>query len=394
MYNVEEVHCAVCINAVIRANQQLMSASVEEVLRKIEYGKTDTLGLDGIPESAIEQTLHDFDREALLVTEEIGLSGINGGRYNQRIRQLLYLSDPTDRSSQLKGFLSKMDPSKTVGDVVQDDNIICTWESLYSSPASITGATSAITCIRDSIPIATAILNFITQELFVAYSAGVFRLQLPPFQDLVPSKITLEYITSVGERLFFRGFTESESDIKNMRYFATYMVGKSGYQENFRDSDLIRPADTEKYLRYGEPGGPSRPLYLSTIEPANKPVGFILANGEKIGEWIHWLPFVRFGKIEGATQRHGLMLYEIYQLRPWTKDGILMATSPVYSLFSQCDSQERKMVIDVDKMRWFPNPSRIRSTLLIAPSSNSWARTVMAGHLYRRIEFPNYSDGP
>lgn len=120
-------------------------------------------------------------------------------------------------------------------------------------------------------------------------------------------------------------------------------------------------------------------------------MGFVLANGEKIGEWIHWIPFVRFGKAEGGTMQSALALYEIHQERPWTKDGILMATTPPYSIFTHENDNGDTFVIDVDRLRSFANPSRVRSTILVASTSNSWAVTVMERHVYRRIEFKDES---
>lgn len=386
MYNIEEVHCGAVIHAVIQANLQLMDATVEEALQSIAYGKTDTLGLDGIPESAISNSLRNFDRGAVLITEEIGSIGaLNLQARHKHYPPTFYLSDPTDRSAQLHTFLSGQAPNRKVGEVIRESAIISSWEQAFGGPAAITGATSAITSIRYGVPIATAIVNFVTQELYVADRFGVYSLDLPPFNNLDPNEITPEFVRSNGRLILFRSFEQTGAGMDRMRYFVTFL-GKTGYQENFSDSDLIRPDDTKKYLRYERPGGPSRALYLSTLQPREQPVGFVLANGEKIGEWIHWIPFVRFGKTDGQPTRHALKLYEIHQERPWTKDGILMSTPPPYSIFTAAED-EAKMVIDLDKLRWFSDPSRIRSTLLVAPNTNTWAITVMERHLYREVDF-------
>jgi hypothetical protein len=387
MRNIEEVHCGVAIQAVLNAYLQLMFATVEEALKGVVYGKSDTLGLDGIPESAIANSLRTFDTGALLITEEIGTTALSDRRRHSSTNPVtFYLSDPTDRSSQLRQFLSDKDPSARVGDLMERSATIAEWEASSGDPASITGATSAITCIRYSVPIATVIVNFVTHELFVASRAGVFRFKLPHYSKLNPETITPEHVRAKGKPIFFRAFQQQGQSMESMRYFVTFL-GKSGYKENFEASDLIACGDTSKYLRYDQPGGPSRPLYLSTVEPVERPVGFILANGEKIGEWIHWIAFVRFGVVDGESTRPALSIYEIHQERPWTKEGILMSTPPPYSIFSEAKGAERTFVIDVEKMRFFPNPSRIRSTLLVAPATNTWAITVMERHLYREIVF-------
>ena len=162
-------------------------------------------------------------------------------------------------------------------------------------------------------------------------------------------------------------------------------MGKSGYRENFLDSRLIDEKDLSDLLHYHLPGGPLRILYLSTFQPDDDPIGFILANGEKITEWIHWLPFVRFAQKENDQSELALKLYEVYQDRPWTKDGVLMSTPPAYSIFRKA-SNDSRMVIDVNRFADFSNPSKIRSTLLIAPRNNHWATRVVNQFGYRPIE--------
>ena len=393
MPNIEEVHCTAAINAVVAAHLQLMHHTAEEALQTIPHrtaDKLDTLGLDGIPESAIANSLMEFDPSAVLITEEVGST--NSSWLRDRYSNLpptIYVSDPTDRSYQLKTFLSsqdRRDRRRKIGDIVQASSSREKWEAHFGSPASITGATSAIACIRRGIPVCSVFVNFITQELFVAFRAGVFRLTLPHFKALKPSKITLDHIRQKGKPIFFRKFADTGSRIENMKSFATFL-GKTVYPENLNDSGLLPEDVAKRCIHYDEPGGPSRVLYLSTIQPEKLPIGFILANGEKIGEWIHWLPFVRFGKSDGEPEKHALNLYEIYQSRPWTKEGILMSTPPHYSVFCKPEEYGGKMAIDIDRLRSFDNPSRLRSTLLVAPTTNSWAITTMTTHNFRQIMF-------
>ncbi len=386
MYNIEEAFCAATIKSVLAANLQLMHTTAEEAVGLIARhtpDKHDALGLDGIPEATIEATLRAFDRSAVLITEEIGASSSN---WILSRPSSIFVSDPTDRSAQLKQFLEAQDKQKKIGDIVEGSGAISEWEEKFGAPASITGATSAITCVRHGIPINSVFVNFITQELFVAYRGGIYSLKLPNYGNLEPDQISLEYIRSNGRTIFFRQFKHMGADMVNMRFFVTFL-GKTGYADNFRDSNLIKPEDAKKYLRYDLPGGPSRVLYLSTVEPNELPVGFILANGEKIGEWIHWLPFVQFGRVEGEQIEYALNLYEIHQERPWTKEGILMSTPTPYSIFLTADGHQGRQTLNLDKLEYFSNPSRFRSTLLVAPVTNTWAMTVMETHLNRQIRF-------
>ena len=137
------------------------------------------------------------------------------------------------------------------------------------------------------------------------------------------------------------------------------------------------------------PGGPLRVLYLTDVQPSEHPVGFILANGEKITEWIHWLPFLRFGLCEDTNSRgqQAAMLYEIYQKRPWVKDGVLMSTSPMYSIFCESNSDPNHMLINTKRLFEHKNPSLVRSTLLMTTPSNLWALTVAQQKIYREIIF-------
>lgn len=139
-----------------------------------------------------------------------------------------------------------------------------------------------------------------------------------------------------------------------------------------------------EFLHYGKPGGPSRALYLSSLQPSESPVGFILANGEKIGEWIHWLSFVQFSRSQSDDSQPALILYEIFQDRPWTKEGVLMSTPPNYSIFREYNG---KLFIDTSWLLRMPNPSQLRSTLIVASCDNRWAVRSSSQSGYRPIMF-------
>jgi len=144
------------------------------------------------------------------------------------------------------------------------------------------------------------------------------------------------------------------------------------------------PNERERFLHYGKPGGPSRILYLSSLQPRSVPIGFILANGEKIGEWIHWLAFIQFARSQTDESQPALTLYEIFQERPWTKEGVLMSTPPNYSVFREYGS---RLYIDTSWLLRMPNPSRLRSTLIVAPFDNRWAIRASSQSGYRPIIF-------
>lgn len=383
MQGVEKAHCNAAIEAVLAAAKAFWESTVDEALRPIlKYGKCDTSGMDAMPEITIVERLLGYDRFAIVITEEAGgremvhLSDPNDPRRSKSV----YICDPTDRSAQLRKMLEEVDDkSVRVLDVVRDPNCCRSWEERFGAPVEITGGTSAVTCVRRGVPVFAVIVNYITRDLFVSCSAGNFVLALP--DDV--SRVSLDYVRVHGRRLFFRCLGAGH---EHERRFVTFM-GKSGYRENFVDSRLMTEEEMGTHLCYGLPGGPSRVLYLSTLQPADTPIGFILANGEKISEWVHWLPFVRFAREENDQESPALRLFEICQDRPWTKEGILMSTPPAYSVFRPLDGAETGMVINVGRFSDFSNPSRIRATLVVAPSDNHWATRVVNQYGYRPIEF-------
>ena len=389
MQGVEIGHCDAAIKAALAANYTLLDSTVEDVLQPVDtYGKKDTLSLDARPEIDIVQIMRAHDDNSVVITEEIGQKGkLNlTHTHDPRALRTVYICDPTDRSLYLKKFLAaelqKNNKVKTakVSDVVSHPEAISDWEQLAGSPASITGAFCALSCIRHAVPIFSVLLNYITQDLFVSCSAGNYSLRIP----LDRPRIDLGYVKANGTKLVFPTVRRAFND--DARRFVTF-VGKEGYKENLLDSKLMSEAELDKLLHYPEPGGPSRILYLSSLQPKDKPIGLILANGEKIGEWIHWLPWIRFARKEDDQGEAALILFEFYrkdQLR--IKDGVLMSTPPFYSIFKRIDSSGR-MLVDIARFSDFDNPSKIRASLIACPTGNTWATGLVEQSGYRSIEF-------
>jgi len=385
MQGVESSHLNAAISAGLKAYYDFRHSTVEDALRPIAaYGKKDTLGMDAGPEITICAELGRYDAGAVVVTEEIGSRGFNLSdtfRPNDpQTFRTVFISDPTDRSNQLKEFLGGFTKEKKIGDILEEPSAVAKWEEKYGAPVSITGATSAISCIRRGVPIFAVIVNYISQELIVSCAAGNRILKLPSER---PSLVDVEYVRMKGELITFPGI---DRDMRGMRRFVTFLgdAGKVGYRENFIDSGLMNEDKMAEFLHYGKPGGPSRALYLSSLQPRATPVGFILANGEKIGEWIHWLSFVQFARSQNDDSQPALILYEVFQDRPWTKEGVLMSTPPNYSVFREYGG---KLFIDTSWLLRMPNPSKLRSTLILAPYDNRWAVRSSSQSGYRPIRF-------
>lgn len=386
MFGIEVAHCNAAIGAVLAAYYNFLEATVDEAIRPVvSYGKSDTLGLDAIPEITIVEVLEAYDPHAVIITEERG----GGERFRMFTREddprafrTFYISDPMDRSIQFAEFLRGVEQKdEKLGAVLRHPEARTRWEQEYGAPAAITGASSAITGVRRGVPIFSVMVNYCTQQLFVACSAGIYAVDLPD----TPPDADLGYVRVQGTPVLFRAIGRNRH--AEARRFVTYL-GKRGYRENFLDSGLIQEQEMTQYLHYGLPGGPMRIFYLSSLQPEAVPIGCIISNGEKIGEWIHWLSFLRFVRTSEDRREGALQAFEVYQDRPWTKDGILMATSPPYSVFREVRESGGKVVIDVRRFSDFDNPSKLRSTLLVTPCGNQWATRVVKQHGYRSVVFP------
>lgn len=384
MQGIERKYCDVCINALARAWRELMEVSGTEALRKVRYGKGDTLGLDAITEITIKGRLEQFDSHAILITEE--LDDQTSRRWptdSDPVKQpLMFFCDPTDRSTQLKKFIERIsrdDPMKKIVDLMAVCNPQEVWEEMFESPVAITGPSSAITCVRKGRVVFSVILNHLTAVLHVAADIGLFSYQLGNSSDPGNEQVDLAEIFKSGQRLHFPGVRNLGYTSDDCKRFVTFL-GKTGYRENFNDSNLLFAEESDRFLHHREPPGPPRALYLSELQRGHGSVGFILANGEKIGEWMHWLPFVKFALNEGGGQ--ALRAYEIALDRPWTKDGMLMSTSPEYSLFCEIGGE---MYLDISRLRNFRRPSQFRCMMVVVPYDNERIIHILEQYQHREI---------
>jgi hypothetical protein len=293
----------------------------------------------------------------------------------------MFFSDPTDRSKMLKKFFELIGNGSTVqiiGELRHERDCIAQWEQTFEKPASITGATTSITCVRKGTIIFSVILNYITQTLFVASPDGVFSLQLPGYTDTALEQVNLDYVHMHGHVLKFPPTRQTCHEPNDSKRFVTFL-GKSGYRENFQDC-MIFVEEPDKFLHHSEPGGPARVLYLSELQQGFGPIGFIMANGEKIGEWIHWLAFAKF--VENHDGSTKLLVYEISTARPWVKDGVLMSTPEPYSIFH---FEDDRPYIDISQLRNFAIPNRFRSMLVVIPADNERMIHIMQQFKYREV---------
>lgn len=382
MFGIEAAYCNAMIKASVSANRALMETSVEEAIEaSYVRHKGDTLGIDQVPENTVASELLNFDQYSVLITEERGEDANPLARQSAltvRGPRTFFVCDPCDRSSQFRTFLKEnMKSAPRVTDVLSKDDTKEKWNKKYGNPCEISGANAAITCVRRGLPICSVLLNFLTQEIVVACSAGIYQASIAELGDTMPTLDTIDRTQTIS----FPNMTRSRNE-----YFVTFM-GKPerGYPKNFAMTKLAQEGNLKERLYYDRPGGPTRILYLSMKQPSKEAVGFIVANGEKIGEWIHWLPFVRFANREDDSGDRALHLFEVIQNESPLRDGYLMTPTEPYSVFKK--TSKDRVIINVDRLGDFDNPSKYRATLLVTSATNEWAIRRAQQYGYRQLIF-------
>ena len=362
------------IQALLKSRQSLAFTSIQEALQPaIAYGKKDTYILDALPEVTIRDHVSSLDPKIVLVTEETA-----PGRWPDKPLCVI-VADPTDRSAQFAEFIKRYPQKKgrnDLGDLFVDPNVVAAWEKDYGGPISITGAMTSVTCVwEDGSIIFSILLNYITGELVL-----VANNRVVVFDTRDKENLDFETVMSQGRPVIFPRRT-IVSNSRGHLNFVTFLQKNQLYIDNLESIVLME--NPKEHVYYDAPGGPSRPLYLSEFQPTEKPVGFILANGEKLPEWIGWLAFVK----AAHTQSHetSLRLFEISTNRALMRDNILMSTSPPYSAFHQAVGGGTTYRIDTKKLSYFPRPSQFRETLVVVPEWNYPVVNTLIGHNYREI---------
>ncbi len=382
-HGIEKSYTDAMIRALRNAQRALFDMLVRDAIGKSHVPrKGDTMGLDQRPENAITSALQKFDPHCVIITEERGAVNpfATGGSLMPQGARTFFGCDPFDRSNQACDFLSDHGKKEEkVVDVIRRPQTRKLWENKWGGPISIASSTSAISCIRRGQPIATVILNHFAEEMTVACAAGIFHVKLPKELSVA---VNLDYVQEKGKLLKF-----PQPDYKEGQKIVTFR-GKPerGYPQNFSECRLVVDSELPKHLHYGLAGGPSRVLYLSNLEPVDEPIGMVVANGEKIGEWIHWLSFVRFALRIDDQSASSLRLFEVSQNQSQMIDGYLMMPSSDYSIFVK-DGDPRRVVVSSDKLQSLGNPSKYRSTLVLIPSNNKWALSQVEQYGYREIIF-------
>jgi hypothetical protein len=375
MEGVERAYLNAAILAVLKANQNLGLLQCQKALQKVPYGKSDTLELDATPENTIKEVLTEFfDRNLVLITEEEGKS-VNLLDTDKGV----VFVDPMDGSKILADFLINNVPDKfmRLKEIFANEKYLETWAQKHEGPVSITGCCCSVTAVKTGSILFNVMVNYLTQEIFIACQTGIYHQTI--------SKILPE--GEDWESAFFDKRMRSEwpeikfpkPAIHDEEKFVTYLK-KEAYIRNLEHANLIGPADDRQ--RSLDVPGPARILYLSTLN--SSPVGFILANGEKIGEWLGWLAYARFAE---TGHEPILQVYEVSFENPGTIEKVLMAPGPHYSVFESIAKSGKEEVtkISLARLRSFENSSHYRATILVAHRNNTLITGMAKGQNARRL---------
>jgi hypothetical protein len=357
MQKVEQYLLYECVEALKDVLNEIKSTTAKSLVDKAISRKMDSLLLDVLPENILRnQLLDDYDEHVVLVTEEKGK--FNFEEINEA--EVVAFSDPTDRSKYLEKFiqqeiLDKGNSNLLFGSLLDSKDTIDKWEKFTGVPARLSGACCSITIVKRGEICFSMILNYITQELVIAC------------KDFIGYSYVKNINLKAGNCDFSRWAKINFPKPKENTSYVTFL-GKN-YRECLDKSDILDNAFTPLEQ---EPGGPARILYLSNIN--KNPAGFILSNGEKIGEWIHWLGFCKYNE--------NLVAYSVYPGTFFAKDDILMTPSPPYSVL---ELKKKSLFLNYDKLRFFENPSRYREMILISHRNNNLIRARVEVNRSRRL---------
>lgn len=329
------------VHALTEALREIRRLRCDFAVEKVRSGKSDTYGLDAIPEEVIKLEVGKYDRNIVLVTEETGK--MYSGEQGLEPTQTVLICDPTDRSIKMREFLQGLiSRDADMGRATVDEALsqhTAEWEEQYGNP-TISGASASISAIRDRRILFNCMVNYVTGEVFIADSTGTRK-----------GKINEEETEEVRFPPTARGSAK----------FMTFL-GKDGYPENLEKCNLgLDPDDCADRWT----GGPLRILNLSGVDDGD--VSFVLSNGEKVCEWIGWLAWVQYAREPGQKDEPALQAFRLFFESPRTRQLVLVAPGPHYSVFVQEGGETR---VNLDRMFQLADPSHYRETILVTPRDN------------------------
>ncbi len=352
MEGIEVAYLGTAMAALADARHLVLRQRCHDALRPAR-GKSDTRFFDLAPEHALVQRIRQFDEECAVFTEE----GTVDDR-REYAERLCYFIDPLDRSQPFANAIEELSgESPYVVDAMKSPK----WRL-----RGLDAPFASITCIRNSQICFNAMLDYTSGTIYVACKA---MLKYGPLEKCSDP----ERLASFGEDIFF--------DAREGTDLITFVGHESSpkraqYEQHLRDlgigEESLPPSE------YQVPGGPARILYLSEASSRSSnrqgdgqsgvdyAPALIMSNGEKICEWCGWLAY--------ATHSDQLRVYEVYAEKFSSRDYILLAPPPNYSLFVVSG---RGCSLRLDRVTGLEKPVRYRSAIVIAHGASSEAAVWM-----------------
>jgi transcriptional regulator with XRE-family HTH domain len=314
-------------------------------------GKDDAKFFDAVAEHAIAQMLLGFNNRCAIITEEAGLIGSPSHASN-----VSYLIDPFDRSRPFVTAIKKYATSdnglhRTLADVVEDPAFVM---------QSLEAPFGSITCVRDGELTFNAMLNYTSGTVYVACRdfIGYGNIaECPDAQTLADRGVRIGFQPRSGQSyVCFTGdpLKDEESSLGNSEH-------SRKYQNVLKNLHL----QGEHNIGPTNPGGPARVLYLSDFHDDIQP-SFILANGEKLFEFLGWMAF--------AVHSQQLAVFELYSDVFEGRNLILHAPPPNYSAFTV---QPGSFRLDIERILRLSPVGHYRGAVAITHARSTVARAFM-----------------
>lgn len=342
MQGVEVAYLKAAMEAVREARRLLLVKSPPDAVRPAR-GKPDTRYIDLIPEYAIVERLREFDDRCAVFTEECTVPD-----HREFADQLCYFIDPLDRSRPLADYLSQSKHTSVAEALDDPDCPLCGLSAPFAS----------VSCIRNSRICFNVMLDYQSGQVYVACKAMLKH-------GLIEECADPEGLAIFGEDIRF----EPREGLK----YVTFLGHKDSQKRQQYEQHLSDLAFPHKELPPDDlqtPGGPARILYLSEDEDliAKPRPAFIMSNGEKICEWLGWLAYIIYSE--------ELMAYEIYAEKFTSRDSILLAPPPNYSLFSLTDEG---CTLNLDRIATLDRPVLYRSAMVVMHKRSAEIAVEMRG---------------
>ena len=305
----------------------------------IKKEKKDTRFFDAVVEEAIcyghEKLFMDiYNQKGIIITEEQGKIG--EGKINSNCP--LIISDPIDNSAYLEKRINE--------GITEYESMGALFDS-EAKRAELRTCTSSLTLIKNRMIKYSLVLNLFTGELFVAYEKGIFSENIEHVDEL----------RDISKKAAFHANKTPD--------LLCYSEGKE-YKRNIKGThlDLFTIKSTDIFL-----GGPYRFAYLMG-KRKEKQIGATAFNGEKIQESLPNIAIALFSKKE--LKAYKLFCDKKYSQYRGAKE---MTPSLENSIYNSKITQDTNL--NVSFFNDSDYPSEFRDTVVIIPSSNNAADSIM-----------------